>query len=128
MKPEFNIWLQVDGEVSLSIWRVRLLEAIAETNSISGAASLLDVAYRVAWTKINEMETRLGKKLVETRVGGRSGGGARLTPLAREYVLKFNQLSQEVEMHMIRRYREIFGDWRSQIDGPTPSDASPTAG
>ena len=110
MKPEFNVWMKVDDEVALSIWRIRLLEAVDETNSISGAAALLDVAYRVAWTKINEMETRLGQKLVETRIGGRAGGGAKLTPLAQDYVLKFNRFSQEVEAYMLQRYQETFGD------------------
>ena len=110
MKPEFNVWIQVDGKVALSIWRIRLLEAVAETNSISGAASLLDVAYRVAWTKIHEMETRLGQELVETRIGGAAGGGAQLTPLAHEYVSKFKRFSQDLETFMLQCYQETFTD------------------
>jgi len=110
MKPRFNVWLQVDGQVALSIWRIKLLEAVAETSSISGAAVQMDVAYRVAWTKINEMETRLGQKLVETRIGGPGGGGAQLTPLAREYVAKFNSFSRDVEAYVFERYQETFGE------------------
>jgi molybdate transport system regulatory protein len=84
MKPRLNLWLENDGEVVFSIWRMRLLQAVADTGSISGAAAALDVHYRTAWQKINEMETRLGQKLVQTQVGGQRGGGATLTPLAQQ--------------------------------------------
>ena len=38
LTPRVNLWLERDGNVVLSLWRVRLLEALAETGSISGAA------------------------------------------------------------------------------------------
>lgn len=49
MQPKFNLWLEVEGEVVLFIWRVELLRAIGETGSISGAADRLHVHYRTAW-------------------------------------------------------------------------------
>jgi molybdate transport system regulatory protein len=110
MDPQFNFWLEIDGEVALSIWRVRLLQAVADTGSISGAAAQLDVPYRIAWQKINEMEKRLDQKLVETQIGGRSGGGAVLTAVALEYIQKFEQFSQEAVSFLHGRYREIFVD------------------
>jgi molybdate transport system regulatory protein len=87
-----------------------LLQAVAEAGSISGAALLIDVPYRVAWQKINEMETRLGLKLVETQIGGREGGGAVLTPVAQEYLQKFAQFSQDAHQFLYGRYQEIFSD------------------
>ncbi|MCI0396744.1 MAG: LysR family transcriptional regulator [Chloroflexi bacterium] len=96
MRPEFNLWIEVDGQVALSIWRVRLLRAVAETGSISAAADKIGVPYRVAWQKINEMETRLGVKLVETRVGGPEGGGATLTATAELYIEQFTAFSAAV--------------------------------
>lgn len=110
MEPKFNLWLEVEGEVVLSIWRARLLRAIQETGSISAAAAQLGIHYRTAWQKINEMETRLGQKLVDTQTGGPGGGGASLTPLALAYLDKFNQLSQSLEEHIRTQYQTIFGD------------------
>jgi molybdate transport system regulatory protein len=110
MNPQFNFWLEMDGKVALSVWRVRLLQAVAETGSISGGAALMDVPYRIAWQKINEMERRLGQKLVETHIGGRAGGGADLTPIAREYIQKFEQFSQDAQAFLNGRYQEIFTD------------------
>ena len=77
MIPRHNIWLELDGEVVLSVWRVRLLEAIEEKGSITSAAEALDVPYRRAWQRLHEMEERLGVTLVKTEVGGAGGGGAK---------------------------------------------------
>ena len=32
MEPKFNIWLEINDKVALSVWRVKLLEAIAQTD------------------------------------------------------------------------------------------------
>jgi len=110
MNPKFNFWLEVNNEVALSVWRVQLLEAIAQTGSISAGAEKVGVPYRIAWQKIHEMEERLGQKLVETQTGGKEGGGSRLTPLALDYIEKFNQFNQEVLKFMQARYEDIFGE------------------
>lgn len=110
MRPNFNLWIEADGEVALSTWRAALLRAVAEAGSISAAAERLDVQYRTAWQKINEMETRLGVKLVETQVGGQHGGGAQLTPAARDYLEKFARFSGEIKQIVEAKYREAFGE------------------
>jgi molybdate transport system regulatory protein len=110
MKPKFNFWLEEDGEVALSIWRVKLLEAIDQAGSISGGATEMNVPYRIAWQKIHEMETRLGQKLVQTQIGGSDGGGAKLTPLAQSYIQKFNQFQQETQALLQTQYKKAFPD------------------
>lgn len=109
MQPHYNLWLEVDGEVVLSLWRVELLRAVATTGSISAAAEQLQVPYRVAWQKINEMETRLGEMLVETRTGGRHGGGARLTPAAREYLARFDRFADDMDRFVADSFEANFG-------------------
>lgn len=110
MRPKFNLWLENEtSEVSLSIWRIGLLKAVANTGSISAAALEMKVQYRTAWQKINEMETRLGQKLVETQVGGPHGGGARLTPQAEDYIKKFDRFNAEIEKAVLLKHQQIFG-------------------
>jgi molybdate transport system regulatory protein len=109
MQPKFNLWLEADDEVVFSTWRAALLNAVGETGSISAAAGQMGVQYRTAWQKINEMERRLSVKLVETQVGGHHGGGAHLTPAARDYLDKFARFSAAVEQVMKEKYRETFG-------------------
>lgn len=109
MEPRVNLWLEVDGDVVLSEWRVALLEAIAETGSISAAAERMNIGYRQAWAKLRECETRLGVQLVETTVGGSGGGGAQLTPAARDYVDKYRRFSAGLQETVRRRFEAVFG-------------------
>lgn len=108
LRPKFNLWLETNGEVTFSIWRVNLLQAVAETGSISGAAARLGIHYRTAWRKIHEMETRLGTKLVDTQIGGREGGGATLTPFALEYIDRFTAFAWQVEQAVQKAYDDHF--------------------
>ncbi|HEY4690742.1 MAG TPA: LysR family transcriptional regulator [Anaerolineae bacterium] len=108
MEPRINLWIEQDGEVVLSDWRVSLLEAIAETGSISSAAIKMDVPYHRAWDKIHEMEHGLGVKLVETQAGGAGGGGAQLTPEGRAYVEKFRCFQAGFKEQIDQRFKETF--------------------
>jgi molybdate transport system regulatory protein len=108
MQPHYNLWLEKDGEVVLSLWRVRLLQAVADTGSITAAAESLGVPYRVAWQKIHEMEERLGEKLVTTQVGGAHGGGARLTPAADAYLDRFERFAHDLERFVTDSFEANF--------------------
>ncbi len=109
MYPRFNLWIEVDGNVALSAWRVALLEAVAETGSISSAAERMHIGYRQAWAKIRECEERLGLALIETTVGGSGGGGAQLTPAGRDLVAKYRTFSAGLEESIRHRFRDVFG-------------------
>ena len=108
MQPRYNLWLEVEGEVVFSLWRAELLRAVATTGSISAAAEQLKVPYRTAWQKINEMETRLGEKLVETQTGGRHGGGAQLTPAAERYLTQFERFAHDMERFVVDSFEAHF--------------------
>lgn len=97
LQPRVNLWLEHDGQVAISLWRVALLEAVGRTGSISSAAEQMRVPYRVAWSKIRQMEDALGVALIETRTGGADGGGAVLTEAAERYVTSFRGLRGRLE-------------------------------
>lgn len=109
MKPRFNLWVEADGAVVLSAWRVRLLEAIHTSGSIRAAAEQLNIPYRRAWEKVHEMEDRSGLRLLETEVGGEGGGGARLTDEAKDFVARFHRFEAGLEGEILRRYQGAFG-------------------
>ena len=71
LQPKFNLWLEVEGQVALSAWRIQLLQAVAETGSINAAADKMNIQYRTAWQKIHEMEVRLGQRPPGTQTGRR---------------------------------------------------------
>ena len=77
--------------------KVRLLELIAETGSIRKAASGMKMSYRKAWLLLQSLETMFEGALIATTTGGRSGGGARLTPLGRRVVGQYRKIEQTAE-------------------------------
>jgi molybdate transport system regulatory protein len=109
MQPRFNLWIEKDGEVVLSAWRVTLLETIEATGSISAAAERLSLPYRRAWEKVQEIERGLGTRVVETAVGGKGGGGAHLTLAGRRAIEQFHAFSSGFDAEVVKRYRESFG-------------------
>lgn len=108
LTPHINLWLECEGQVVMSSWRVALLEAVARTGSISSAAEEMHVPYRIAWNKIKEMEQGLGVQLVTTRVGGSDGGGTHLTAAGEEYVQRFRQFSARFEQWIEQQFSEAF--------------------
>jgi molybdate transport system regulatory protein len=115
MQPHYNLWIEVEGEVVLSGWRVELLEAIASEGSITAAADLLKVPYRRAWERINEMEERLGYSLLSTEIGGASGGGAQLTLEAEALILRFHQFADGLDSEIGDRFAQAFDSSNKSI-------------
>jgi molybdate transport system regulatory protein len=109
LTPHSNLWIERQGQVVLSRWRVQLLEAVAQTGSISAAAEKMQVQYRLAWARIEEMEHGLGLRLVDRHAGGPGGGGARLTAAGVDLVARFNRFAAEVDACLGEQFRQAFG-------------------
>ena len=103
-----KVWLEAQGRPVLGPGRLELLKYIDEQGSISRAARLLKITYRKAWGQIKAMEGQLGLPLLEKQAGGSGGGGARLTPEARNLLSKYFRLAEGIEEEVDRRFREIF--------------------
>ncbi len=106
---QFNVWLENDGEVAASRWRMELLAAVDEHGSITAGAEAMGVPYRVAWNKIHEMEERLGEQLLETQTGGPEGGGARLTDAGRDRVERMRVFCDRADQALHEISRDVFG-------------------
>jgi len=104
LRPRYNLWLEKENEVAISHWRVRLLEAIRETGSITAAAVRMKVPYRKAWERVQEMESVLKMRLVNTETGGTGGGGAFLTDIALQLIHDFHQYESGFEEFMDRKF------------------------
>ncbi len=106
---QFNVWLESDGEVAASRWRMDLLAAVDEHGSITAGAEAMGVPYRVAWKRIHEMEERLGEQLLETQTGGIEGGGARLTDAGRDRVERMRVFCDRADRALHEISRDVFG-------------------
>ena len=79
LQMRWKFWIEKDGVSVFGEGRAHLLEAIAETGSLSAAARRLGIPYRTAWKHLNTMEAAYGTPLVERQAGGAAGGGCHLT-------------------------------------------------
>ncbi len=64
--------------------KAELIERIDATGSISAAARGMGMSYRRAWQLVEALNGEFRQPMIETAVGGRRGGGARVTPFGRE--------------------------------------------
>ncbi|MGZ9704496.1 TOBE domain-containing protein [Pseudomonas sp. GNP013] len=80
--------------------RIALLGHIAEQGSITRAAKAAGLSYKAAWDAIDELNNLAQKPLVERSVGGKGGGGARLT-LEGERVLRLYQRLQALQAEVL---------------------------
>lgn len=108
MEARFNLWIEHNGVVVLSEWRVKMLEMIDQTGSISRAAEKMNITYHRAWEKLHEMEEGLGYKLINAQVGGAHGGGAELTDTGRELIRKFRAFDAGLSDEIQERFAENF--------------------
>lgn len=72
--------------------RMALLAAIAQHGSITHAAQAIGMSYKGAWDAVAALHNLAGTPLVERIVGGKGGGGARLTPRGQQLLTHFTQL------------------------------------
>jgi molybdate transport system regulatory protein len=73
--------------------KIRLLEAIGKTGSISRAGRALGMSYRRAWLLVDDMNRCFRASVVATQPGGARGGGAELT----EFGVKLIEMYRAVE-------------------------------
>ncbi|MHC8317407.1 TOBE domain-containing protein [Pseudomonas sp. LB3P31] len=85
--------------------RIALLQHIAEQGSITRAAKSAGLSYKAAWDAIDELNNLAQKPLVERSVGGKGGGGARLSSEG-ERVLRLYQKLQILQAQVLETAEE----------------------
>jgi molybdate transport system regulatory protein len=96
--------LEVETEVGafLGDKRIRLLEAIDQHGSINSAAQFVPLSYKAAWDAVDIMNNLADEPLVTRVVGGKHGGGTRLTDYGRRIVALYRALESEYQAALDR--------------------------
>lgn len=89
-----SVWMTVDGRSLGGPGRVELLTLIATHGSITQAAKAMGMSYKAAWDAIDAMNQLAGEPLVERLVGGKGGGGTRLTERGVRLVRSFGVIER----------------------------------
>ena len=87
--------------------KIALLEAIQATGSISGAARALEMSYRRAWLLVEEINNTLSEPAVTAEMGGRSGGGASVTPAGEKIVDLYRKIETNARSSAGTEFRAL---------------------
>jgi molybdate transport system regulatory protein len=92
LKPGFRLLLEdSQKQILLDQTDAALLKGISETGSITKAAKVVGISYRSAWDRVEKMQDNVGRRLVESKTGGKTGGGASLTDEGRLLLREFRK-------------------------------------
>jgi molybdate transport system regulatory protein len=116
-----RLTLRVDFGSSRSIGpgKIRLLEAIERTGSISQAGRSLGMAYRRAWLLIDDMNRCFRHVVVSAKPGGSRGGGAQLTKFGAGLVRDYRAIETAAASAARKKLRGM----ESALRASRPADA-----
>jgi molybdate transport system regulatory protein len=107
--PKASLRIEFGPEQRIGPGKVRLLELVAGTGSISAAAREMDMSYRRAWLLIDEMNRMFKEPVIAAVTGGAHGGGARLTDLGRNVVATYRAIEADSAQILSKRLGKVLG-------------------
>ena len=97
LAPRHKVWLTWKGGFLMGPNYLRFLAAVDKTGTIRQGGDAVGWSYRTCLNRLRRMEQVLGRPVLVTRRGGRTGGSARLTPEARQLVQIFARWQGDVD-------------------------------
>ena len=109
-KMTYNLTVRLFcGEKCFGPGMAQLLRKVQELHSLRAAAMSMNMAYSKAWTITKKAQEALGFPLLHSVTGGRGGGGAELTPQARDFLERFRNFEEAVRGYADEAFLEIIG-------------------
>jgi len=105
--PHLSIRIDLASGDRIGPGKIALLEAIRSTGSISAGARALGMSYRQAWLLVEEVNHALREPAVRAQMGGRSGGGASLTPVGEKVVDLYRAIEMQARAAASGEFRAI---------------------
>jgi molybdate transport system regulatory protein len=106
-----RLTLRIDFDESRALGpgKIKLLETIGETGSISAAGRALCMSYRRAWQLVDTLNQTFRHPVVETRGGGSGGGGASLTIFGASLIADYRAMEREAGIALSSRLAKLEG-------------------
>jgi molybdate transport system regulatory protein len=102
-----TVRIDFGSDRALGPGKVRLLEAIHKTGSISQAGRSLGMSYRRAWLLVDDLNGCFREPVVTTQPGGARGGGAALTRFGRELIKKYRSIEAQAAAAAEKQLRDL---------------------
>lgn len=103
----YKIWLETDDK-AFGEGPCDILLKVEKHGSLKGAAEEMGMSYSHAWNLVKKLEGQLGFKLLYSQVGGVCGGGASLTPEARELLNRYQEFMKEASEVLDQIFKKHF--------------------
>ncbi len=94
---KIKLQLYCGDEIAMGPGKADLLEAIDREGSISAAGRAMGMSYRRTWLLVDAMNRCWDLPLVETAMGGKQGGGARVTELGHSILRQYRALQSDID-------------------------------
>jgi len=91
-KARLRIRVPFGGGFAIGSGKADILEAVADTGSISAAARRMKMSYRRAWLLIDTMNRCFREPVVDAAKGGKGGGGAEITAFGLRVLKEFRDI------------------------------------
>jgi len=89
-----TIRIDLSAHGAIGPGKIRLLELVGESGSISAAGRAMNMSYRRAWMLIDNLNRSFRSPLVETQLGGTRGGGAVLSALGHDVIARYRAIER----------------------------------
>ncbi|CAM2856773.1 molybdenum-dependent transcriptional regulator [Helicobacter burdigaliensis] len=112
MEVEGRIWIKEQGKNFIGHGKVELLERISKSGSISKAAKEMKMSYKAAWDCIDAMNKLSLEPIVISALGGRNGGGTKVTQKGLEMIKAFRQMENIYE-ELLKMFEKDLQAWNN---------------
>jgi len=118
-----RLTLRVDfgANRALGPGKVRLLEAIRDTGSISQGGRALGMSYRRAWRLVDDLNRCFREPVINAQPGGADGGGTTLTAFGLELIRDYRAIEEaaataaEQRLNKLRQRLRVSGAGASKM-------------
>ena len=99
--------VDLDEDRAIGPGKIRLLEAIRDTGSITQAGIALGMSYRRAWQLVDDLNNCFRDPVVAAQAGGSHGGGAALTSFGTQLIDQYRAIEAEAHAATAARLHEL---------------------
>lgn len=105
----YKLWIRSeDGHKIFGEGPYLLLKGVEQNGSLLRSAQSIHMSYSKAFLLIKNAEKEFGFYLLTREVGGKNGGGSKLTPNAKELLEKYEEFQKKAGLAIERIYLDTF--------------------
>lgn len=113
---EIRLRIMVSPDIPIGPGKADLLQGIRDTGSIAAAGRRMGMSYKRAWLLVDTMNRCFKTPVVETSRGGRTRGGAALTPTGELVLACYRRMEALTEKAIAKEMRKLRAVMRDMSD------------